>query len=282
MDAIGYFRQHPGQERNEAILTLPEAESSFFRYCEAQGFQPVASFIDGTSASTDGERGYAQLCEYLHQPGRGFTTVVLPRIEDLAGRPTELLRRLLELEYLGARVVAMEEPATDPLEAAVAVWRERRSQDRLSRRAMDALRTKAMRGFGLGKTPYGYRIGENGRLEVVPDEAKVVNDIFHTYVEDGLGLRLIARKLNDSAVSTRRGSRWSVVTVRDILRNRTYTGTYARFGVRVPGNHTPIVSLGLFREAQRKRESSSGPAPQLVSAPSPSQGWPSVASVGAG
>lgn len=259
MDAIGYFRQRPGLDRNEALPTLPESESGFFQYCEGQGFQPVASFIDGGSAPVaDGERGYTQLCEYLRQPGRGFTAVVIPRLEDLSERPAELLRRVLELEFLGARIVAMEGDA-DPLEGTVSAWRQRKGHERLSRRAMDTLKTKAMRGYGLGKTPYGYRIGDNGRLEIVDVEAKVVVEIFRMYVEDGIGLRLIARKLNDASTSTRRGARWSVVTVRDILRNRTYTGTYIRFGVRVPTNHTPIVSNDLFREAQKKRESIGGP-----------------------
>lgn len=259
MDAIGYFRQRPGLDRNETLPTLPESESGFFHYCEEQGFQPVASFIDGSSPSPDGERGYFQLCEYLRQPGRGFTAVVIPRLEDLSERPAELLRRVLELEFLGARLVAMEGADADPLEGTVSAWRQRKGHERLSGRAMDALRTKAMRGYGLGKTPYGYRIGESGRLEIVDEEAKVVVEIFRMYVEDGLGLRLIARKLNDAFTSTRRGARWSVVTVRDILRNRTYTGTYIRFGVRVPSNHTPIISNELFREAQKKRESIGGP-----------------------
>jgi hypothetical protein len=158
-------------------------------------------------------------------------------------------------------VIALDHPAPEPLEEAIAQWRALRSQDKLSDRALDALRNKAMRGFGLGKTPYGYTIGESGRLEIVPDEARVVERIYSMYLDQAMGLRLISRSLNEAEVPTRRGGRWSVVTVRDILRNRCYTGTYIRFGVRVPGSHAPIITPEAFRAAQKKRENAGGGRP---------------------
>jgi len=41
-----------------------------------------------------------------------------------------------------------------------------------------------------------------------------------------------------------------MVTVRDILRNRAYVGTYARFGIRVPASHAPLISQEDFRRVQ--------------------------------
>jgi site-specific DNA recombinase len=41
-----------------------------------------------------------------------------------------------------------------------------------------------------------------------------------------------------------------MVSIRDILRNRVYLGTYSRFGVKVPGSHTPLVSADDFRLVQ--------------------------------
>ncbi|MBI2887471.1 MAG: recombinase family protein [Chloroflexi bacterium] len=261
MDAIGYFRVDSARGKNEALPSVEEQEVGFLRFCERQGFQPAATFFDGPSTARGSGRGYRQLVEYLRQPDRGFTVVVVGLVPDLAREPRETVRRLLELEYLGARVVAAEPVAEDPLEEALESWRRQRGRERLSDRALDTLRSKAMRGYGLGKMPYGYRIGSHGRLEVVPEEAQVVRQIYQMYAQDTLGLRKIARFLNDAGTSTRRGSRWSVVTVRDILRNRVYIGTYVRFGVRVPGSHEAIIPADLFRQAQRKRESASGGRP---------------------
>ena len=254
MDAIGYFRLPA--ERDETSPSVEEQELAFFQFCREQGFHPVASFFDSAESGRAPQRGYTQLTDFLRQPGRGFSVVVLSRVEEVAAQPKDMVRRLLELEDLGAQLVFTEPIPDQPVEYALALWQRMRSRDGRSVRALDVLRNKAMRGYGLGKTPFGYRIGEEGRLEIVPDEAKVIEDVYHMYVEEDLGLRLIARRLNDAATSTRRGLRWSVVTVRDILKNRVYTGTYSRFGVRVPRSHEPIISTEQFRQAQQKREGS--------------------------
>jgi len=41
-----------------------------------------------------------------------------------------------------------------------------------------------------------------------------------------------------------------MVSIRDILRNRVYLGTYSRFGVRVPGSHPALISAEDFRRVQ--------------------------------
>lgn len=251
MEAIGYFRRRPNAALNEALSTLEEDEGAFFRFCQEQGYYPVATFIDQEAQS---QRGYQQLAEFLQKDGRGFTVVVIHRSEDLADTTKEIARRLLELEYLGAQVVATETPQEDLLAGAILLWRQRRGRDQLSARTLETLRNKALRGYGLGKTPFGYTIGAQGRLEVVPEEARVVQEIYRLYLEEGMGLRRIARYLNSTDTGTRRGSRWSVVTVRDVLRNRAYTGTYARFGIRIPSSHPAIISTEVFRKTQTKRE----------------------------
>jgi len=102
----------------------------------------------------------------------------------------------------------------------------------------------------LGRPPYGYKVGPRRRLELVPEEAVVVRYIFRMYLQEGLGIRLIARRLNEEGMRTRRGGNWSMVSIRDVLRNRVYLGTYSRFGVRVPGSHPALVSPDDFRAVQ--------------------------------
>ena len=64
------------------------------------------------------------------------------------------------------------------------------------------------------------------------------------------GIRRIAGYLNDHGMTTRSGGKWNMITMRDILRNRTYIGTYTRFGMSIPGAHPPVVSNDLFKAAQ--------------------------------
>jgi hypothetical protein len=141
-------------------------------------------------------------------------------------------------------------------------WAAARKNGRLGERVRAAMRKKAVKGEALGRPPYGYRVGPRGRLQVVPEEGSVLRYIFRLYLKDGLGIRRIARRLNEEEIRTRRGSLWSMVTVRDLLRNRAYLGTYSRFGVRVPASHPPLISPEDFRRVQerldQRRPKSSG------------------------
>jgi hypothetical protein len=119
---------------------------------------------------------------------------------------------------------------------------------------------KASRGEVLGRTPYGYSAGVDGQLKPVPGEAEVIQNIFKWYAgpwyapasrpPGNLGLRRIAQRLNDEGVRTRRGHPWTQVAVAGILRNRTYLGTYTRYGVRIVGSHAPLVEREIFNRAE--------------------------------
>jgi site-specific DNA recombinase len=91
----------------------------------------------------------------------------------------------------------------------------------------------------------------------MPDESDTVILIYKLYLEQDMGVRLIARHLNEQGITTRQGKRWSIVGIRDILRNRTYLGTYSRFGVKVPASHQSIIPDYVFKRVQEKLESKS-------------------------
>ena len=126
---------------------------------------------------------------------------------------------------------------------------------------------KAMRGEGLGKPPFGYKISSEGRLELNENEYTAVKHIFQMYTKENMGMRRIVSKLNQMGVTTRSGRGWSIVTVRDILRNRSYIGTYNRFGIVTPRNHTPIIEPETFRMAQEILGRFNKPRAQLSSEP---------------
>jgi len=116
------------------------------------------------------------------------------------------------------------------------------------------MRAKAAQGLGLGKPPYAYKIIWDGTFQVVEPEAVVVRAMFERYSTEDGGVRAVASWLNASGHKTRRGQRWSMVTVRDILRNSAYIGTYHRFGLRLPASYEAIVDRGVFRLVQEKMQ----------------------------
>ena len=78
-----------------------------------------------------------------------------------------------------------------------------------------------------GGLPYGYRIGDDGRPEVVEEQAEVVRRIFRMYVDEGMRAYSIAVQLTDEGVPTQTGKMlWLQSRVHHILGNATYTGTW--------------------------------------------------------
>jgi DNA invertase Pin-like site-specific DNA recombinase len=103
--AIGYFRETPGQGATKA---LAEQNKTFLELCQEQGYEVVASFVDGISADDDGRPGFRQLVEFLRRPEKGFVVVVVPSVEILGRDLREAARSWFQLESLGAQVLLME------------------------------------------------------------------------------------------------------------------------------------------------------------------------------
>jgi site-specific DNA recombinase len=243
--AVGYFR--------ETASDRPLAEQSkyFLEFCRNNGYEAAAVFLDA-SPTTDDTPGFRQMVEFLRsQRQRGFILVAVPALDSLGDGLTQSARRYFQLASLGASVVTIDEGGDAGVEL-LRQWQAARKNGRLGDRVRAAMRKKAVKGEALGRPPYGYCVGPRRRLQIVAEEGSVVRYIFRLYLKDDLGIRRIARRLNEEGLHTRRGLLWSMVTVRDLLRNRAYLGTYSRFGVRVPASHPPLISPEDFQRVQER------------------------------
>ena len=87
------------------------------------------------------------------------------------------------------------------------------------RRAMEA--GKARINY---KGLYGYRRGEDGKPEIVPEQAEVVRWIYGRYLTGG-SLRMIKKELEQQGVKWFEDSpEWTIARIRSILQNEKYCG----------------------------------------------------------
>ncbi len=124
---------------------------------------------------------------------------------------------------------------------------------------------KFSRGGVVSQPPFGYKMGDD---VFVPNEATapIVKMIFEDYIA-GAGVRKIAMKLNDMGVRSTKGNLFENRTVEYILTNPTYLGKLRRNPngrdnadrfhqsedtVIVDGQHEPIISEELFRQANER------------------------------
>ena len=249
MRVIGFFHLSP-----QGGDSLSKMEQEFQEFCSLNMHQPVNIFAATGEAGPRDDPAYRRMMDYLRQSGSEFL-VAVPDARHLGDDLESVARAIVELEETGAAVKCFDEDLPDPIQNAFQTLGVKGVSRTRSRRIKESMQARALKGQALGKPPFGYHIGPEGSLEVVPSEATVVELIFRLYTRDEIGFRLIAQHLNERGIPTRRGSNWSVVGIRDILRNPVYTGTYTRLGMRQPRTHDAIIPHEVFRAARELTQS---------------------------
>lgn len=254
MRAVGYFAE--GARRNGVKRSIAEQNHAFSDFCSRQGYEIAGTFLDTTDEGAE-TAGFNQMLHFLGRADRGFTVVAVDSLGALGSDLGQAALRLLEIEQTGCGVL-IAASGHEAFRELFDTWADRGDGTPVSEKVRSAMRRKAVKGEVLGRPPYGYRVGPRRRLELVPEEAVVVRYIFRLYLQEEMGIRKIAGQLNSENVATRRGGRWSMVTVRDILRNRAYLGHYSRFGTTVTGSHPSLVSAEDFRRVQDRLQTHHG------------------------
>ena len=108
-------------------------------------------------------------------------------------------------------------------------------RENIRTRTRDGLHRAFRSGKYMGVVPYGYVANKDARLEVVPEEAEVVREIFGR-ITDGASLYSVAKELNERHTpppGRRYGSgkrrwqnKWAPTTVRNIVHQRAYSGVH--------------------------------------------------------
>lgn len=246
-----------------------------FANCDAalpEGWEITAYFWDIESGRTALERrgrghaheridvplprdgGLQDLLAEAEHPRRRFDAVICESIDRLARRTYIGTRIEHDLEQVGVRLYAADEPIdprgkrstgllTRRVKQGVAEWYV---TDMLER-AWDGFKVHTGQGWNVGKPPYGYAADKiehpvpakaaegqtKTRLIPDPQRAPVVTYIFRLRITERLGYDAIAARLNtdpdrypvpEPTSPRRRRGTWSGSAVREILRNPKYTG----------------------------------------------------------
>lgn len=97
----------------------------------------------------------------------------------------------------------------------------------LSITVKDAMDNIAEEGYWTGgNAPYGFENHPElaNMLQMIPQEAEVVKEMFNLYVNHGYGYLKIAAHLNEKGIPSKTGGKWSSHTVRKIIINTVHKG----------------------------------------------------------
>ncbi len=137
------------------------------------------------------------------------------------------------LKKAGVEVLSVSEPLVEgpfgSLIERIIEWMDEYYSIRLSGEVKRGMSENARRGRYQAVAPFGYRNIPEG-LEIIPEEARILQLIFQKFLQEHLGFSSLAKLLNDRGIRTRRGGLWENRTVKYLLQNPVYKG-YSRWNV---------------------------------------------------
>ena len=250
MRSIGFCNSYI-QSRDDSWNKI-DFKTVFQEFCKTLAHQAVEIFItDDVSSREDIIEPFENVFKFVEREGNGFL-VVIPDATHIASDLEGVAKAVIRLDKSRSEFYCLEDDYPDILQNAFVHFDAPGVSMKKSQKIRKSMQIRAMEGKSLGKAPYGYQISNEGTFLIDQEEAKIVRKIFNLYTETNLGLRKIVEQLNNDGIKTRRGNTWNIVSIRDILRNTFYIGTYTRFGLRLTKNHEPIIETELFRDVQDK------------------------------
>ena len=147
-----------------------------------------------------------------------FDIIYTKSVSRFARNTIELLEAVRELRDIGVEVVFEKENirSSDPTSELMLTVAATIAEDDLkvdSERQRWSFKRRFENGWiSIGNGMYGYRMLEDNTLEIVPEEAAVVQRIFEMYI-DGAGSSAIAATLDREGIPSRIGKGWRPQTI---------------------------------------------------------------------
>lgn len=225
------------------------------KYCHDNNIHIVAEYADrGLSGTTDDRPEFQRM---MKDSAKGkFNVLVVWKVDRFARNRYDSAMYKARLKKNGVKVQYAKEYIPDGpegilLESILEGSAEYYSAN-LAQNIKRGLAANAREGkITNGTLPLGYRKGADMRYEIDPVGADIVRRIFSMYA-DGISAVEICAVLNNMGHRTKLGKPFGKNSLRGILKNERYTGTYIYGDMRIDGGIPAIVDKETFDKAQRQ------------------------------
>ena len=211
-------------------LNSLEAQKAFFsEYTQRTGDNLVRLYADEGISGTKIKNRKEFLCMMADAEHHLFEMVVVKDISRFARNTVDLLQNIRKLKSLGIETQFLTANMTSMgnSEFVLTIFGALAQEEsaNTSKRVKFGKKMNAEKGR-VPNIVYGYdkTIGDYFNLEINQQEAKVVQQIYQWYLEEGYGAAKIANMLNERGLKTKRNCNWSQNAVCRILTNELYSG----------------------------------------------------------
>ncbi len=256
--AVGIVRVSTAEQAQEERYSIPHQRAHIVEECQARKLDLVHIFEfvqSGARVLSDTSKERQQILKFIQD--HGISVVVVHELDRLARSMLDTLLFVDQLNKLGVTFISIHDgfDTSTPqgqLQMHILAAFAEYFRKQLASKVMGGMIERARQGKHMGRRPLGYQIGPNG-YEIDEEEAKIVRLIFSMYLDQNLGLRAIADQLNSMGLKSLRGNPWSHISVREIIENEVYTGTFVWSDIRVENNHPAIIDRQTWEKAQARR-----------------------------
>jgi len=225
---VGYCRVSTDNQREEGTIEIQE--KALKRYANKNNFELIQIFKDnGVSGSLENRPGLAGLFNFI-ETNKEIGGVLIFKLDRLA-RDLYIQEHLFKkLELLNVKLLSIKEKNLDSKDPMRKAFRQFMGIVSELEKAFITMRLSGGRinkaqkgGFAGGVTALGY-LSKDKELIIDKEQAEIIKLIFSMKRYKRMGLREIARKLNEKGIPSARGKRWYGGTIKYILENPLYKG----------------------------------------------------------
>lgn len=240
--ACGYFRVSTGRQA-ESNLWISDQRKQYSAFCDSNGHENVAEFVEAGATATDDNRPeFQKMIERACDDDHPYDAIVVHSPSRFFRDGFGLEMYVRKLAKAGVRLLSItqalgDDPAQVLMRQMIGMFDEYQSREN-GKNVLRVMKENARQGFHNGsQAPLGYKsveIEKRGnrvkkKLAIDPVEAEIVKRIFQLYrVGDGksgpLGIKNITKWLNERGYRTRNGARFGVGSIHVILTNCVYSG----------------------------------------------------------
>lgn len=185
-----------------------------------------------------------------------FDIVLIYKLDRLSRRLSDLVSLGEKFEKLGIGIRSVTEPFDTTTPAGKLMFNMLGSfaqfeRELISERTKLGIMRRVKNGYWSTTPPFGYSL-KKGKLVINEEEAEIVKRCYELFLEHNLGVELIARRLNEEDLVSRRKGKWSKNSVWTLLTNPVYAGYIRWDGQVIKGKHKSVISKELFDKVQKK------------------------------
>lgn len=265
-----YARFSSDNQRDESIDAQIRACKEYAERSEIELVDII--YTDRAKSATSDRRPEFQQMIKDAEKGK-FDCIIVHKLDRFSRNKYDSAMYKSKLKKYGVQLISVTEkldgsPESIILESVIEGMAEYYSAN-LGREVRKGMKETALQAKHTGgMPPLGYDVGTDKKYKINPQEAVVVREIFHKYLE-GYGYNLILEYLKEKGHKTKAGKDFSKRALYDILKNEKYSGVYIfkpnakvkRYGtqandevIRIDGGMPAIISREEFVKVQETLE----------------------------